>query len=116
MKHTDITPMFDLIEERVQSNGYRVQRWQGVGYELIWRQYSPTGIDIQVTPDKETSSFLPYIYIRTDDEGRPICATIQTTSYGSISLNEHAELQRAMALAQTHAESIEAQFIYNGEN
>lgn len=107
----EIPPMFDLVEERIKSDGYRVQRWEGVGYELRWEQYSTTGIDIRVTPDKETSYYLPYIYISTDDEGCPICATIQTTSYGSIPIDQYEELQRAMTIAICAAESIEAQFI-----
>lgn len=111
----EITPMFDLVEEKTLSDGCRFQRWDGVGYELIWRQYSPVGINIQVTPDKETSRFLPYIYVNTDDDGCPICATIQTTSYGSLRIEEYVELQRAMAIAQAAVESIEAQFINRKE-
>lgn len=107
--------MFELIEERTREDGYKVQRWEGIGYELIWRQYSATGIDIQVTPDRETSVFLPYIYVHTDDEGRPLRATIQTTSYGSLPIEEYKVLQRAMTLAICAAEEIEAQFIHNRE-
>ena len=104
---------FELIEERTREDGYKVQRWDGIGYELNWRQYPSGMVDIQVTPDRETSRFLPYIYVHSDSEGRPTRATIQTTSYGSLPIEEYAELQRAMALAICTAEEIEAQFIHH---
>ena len=108
----EIVPLFDLVRERTQNNGFKVQVWEGIGYELVWRQYSATGINIQVTPDKEVSKYLPYIYVITDDdEGCPLYTTIQTTSYGAIPMEEYKELQRAMSVAQAAAESIEAQFI-----
>lgn len=107
----EIVPLFDLVRERTQDNGFKVQVWEGIGYELIWRQYSETGIDIHLTPDKEVSQYLPYIYVRTDDEGRPLCTAIQTVSYGAIPMEEYKELQRAMSIAQAAAESVEAQFI-----
>lgn len=110
-----IVPMFDLVKERTQDNGFKVQTWEGIGYDLVWRQYSTTGVDIQVIPDKDVSEYLPYIYVRTDDEGRPLYTTIQTTSYGAISTEEYKELQRAMVLALAAAESVELQFIQKKE-
>ena len=111
----EITPMFDLVYERTNDRGYKVQIWEGVGYELRWEQYSSTGIDIRVSTDQKASKYLPYIYVRTDDEGRPLHTVIQTASYGAIPLDQYEELQRAMAVAQAHAESIEAQFIHPRE-
>jgi len=104
-------PTFDLTEERTQSNGHKVLIFEGIGYELVWRQYSKHGIDIRVTPDRSTSRFLPYIYVHTDDEGRPMRVSIETTAYGSLSIEEYGELQRAMTLAICAAEEIEARFI-----
>ena len=107
--------MFVLIEERTREDGYKVQRWESIGYELTRRQYPSGMVDIQVTPDKETSRFLPHIYVHTDNEGRPIYATIQTVSYGSLPIEEYKVLQRAMTLAICAAEEIEAQFIHPDE-
>ena len=111
----ELTHSFELIEERTQSNGFKVRVYEGIGYELVWRQYSTLGIDIRVTPDKSASRFIPYIYVHTDDEGRPDRVSIETTAYGSLSIKEYGELQRAMALAICSAEEIKARFIPHEE-
>ena len=111
-----ISHTFDLVEERTKPNGDKIQFYEGIGYKLVLRQYSETGIDIHVTPDKEASKYIPYIYFHTDDEGRPVSVSTQTVSYGSLSINEYAELQRAMVLAQVAAEEIEARFIPHRED
>lgn len=98
---------FTLIEEKTIGNGYLFQRWEGIGYEMTVRQYSPTGYDIHVTPDKECSRFIPWIYVFTDDEGDPTQVHIETTSYGSLPIDQYAELQRAMTLAICAAEDVE---------
>lgn len=111
----EIVPLFDLVEERTRDNGFKFQVWEGVGYDLIWIQYSDNGIDILLTPDKEVSQYLPHIYVRTDDEGRPLYPIIQTTSYGALTIEDYKELQRAMSIAQAAAESVEDQFIHKEE-
>lgn len=98
---------FELVETKTLKDGYLFQRWEGIGYEMTIRQYSETGFDIHVTPDKEYSLFIPRIYIGSDDEGRPTDARIQTTSYGALSIEQYTELQRAMTLAICAAEDIE---------
>lgn len=109
------TALFDMVEERTQSNGFKVRVWKWAAYTVVWRQYSSTGIDIQVTPDKAENKFLPYIYVGTDVEGCPVRVKIQTTSYGDLSINEYRDLWYAMATAVVAAESIEAQFIRNSK-
>jgi hypothetical protein len=108
-------PLFTLAEERTHSSGLKTQIYDGIGYRLVARQYPGDFTYYNVTGDPDTSRFLPPIYFRTDSEERPVCATIGTVSYGSLTIAEHAELQRAMALAQAHAEEIETRFIKGEE-
>ena len=103
------------ISSKILSNGYPFQRWKGdkCGYELTYRQYSATGIDIHVIPNETASRYLPYIYVRTDDEGSPTGVQIETISYGTLPAEEYKELQREMSYALAVAESIEEKFIAN---
>lgn len=104
-------PMFTLAEEKTTKDGFKIQIYLGVGYRMVIRQYSETMVDIHIQPDKDTSRFIPYIYVQGDDEGRPTSVWIETVSYGSLPIKDYIDLQRAMSLASIHAEEIEERFI-----
>lgn len=110
------TALFDMVEERTESDGFKVRVWKGAGYTLVWRQYSSTGIDIRITPNEGASKFCPCIYVVCDDDdGHPIKTIISTTSYGSLPVSDYKEFLRALENAALAAESIEAQFIRNSK-
>lgn len=103
---------FELIEEKTNGKGLRSQVWEDTGYGLRVDHYPNGAVNIRVFPDL-TIKYLPYIYVHTDDEGHPTRTTIQTTSYGSLPVEEYKVLQRVMTIAIAAAEAIESQFIHN---
>jgi len=103
--NTPVT-LFEKDRERYDHDT-RIEVWEGTGYVMVKRIYLNGARYFDVIPDREVSRYLPYIYIHTDDEGRPTGVSIQTTSYGSLNRESYKELMRAMALAEAHAEDIE---------
>ena len=104
---------FKKVRDFIRGDGSRFQKWEGERYFVILDFF---GADIsspyiRTAIKEETSRYTPFVYINTDRDDQPIGVSIQTTSYGALSLEEYDHYLEALKVGRASAQDIDTFFV-----
>lgn len=102
---------FIKVMDFTREPGERFQKWEGEHYYLYIVFFDSGFASIHMKRKDSHSRFLPVCYVASDEDDLPSEVTIQTTSYGAISISEIEELNEALRCAVETAKTVNAQFV-----
>lgn len=109
MQNPNLGP-FVKVRNTIDGDGNRFARYDGGAY-ILTISGKESFHHLQILHSADAPKYTPDIYVRCDDEYKPIGVEIQTTSYGALSPSETEQVIHGLKHAVYIAGAIQEKFI-----